>query len=159
VAKVRGRGWWTSPRWIERSGEWARKKAAQRDGDKDPEQLLADKEALLATCIRIFGVDGGPTARGREGVAAALTSLGRHSEALALRKEVVSANERNLGDRHEYTLDSQLSYARSLHAVGDHSDAIDLCRNVLAVREEQLGVDHEDTKRTKRVLDRLVAET
>jgi len=104
-------------------------------------------------------VDGGPTARGREGVAAALTSLGRHSEALALRKEVVSANERNLGDRHEYTLDSQLSYARSLHAVGDHSDAIDLCRNVLAVREEQLGVDHEDTKRTKRVLDRLVAET
>jgi hypothetical protein len=61
--------------------------------NEDPEKLLRQREDLLATQIRVFGPDGGPTANARADVAEQLEAMGRFPEARLLRLEVLAATD------------------------------------------------------------------
>ena len=91
-----------------------------------PEERIEMIEESIQFCIRTTGVDGGPTANGRELLATCLEDADRWVEARVLREEVLSARRRNLGDEERFTLSAELYLAINLSHFGLNADALPL---------------------------------
>ena len=48
---------------------WAERKVEHLDAERDPEEVLEERQQLLERQIKVHGVDGGPTANARGDVA------------------------------------------------------------------------------------------
>ena len=115
------------------------------------------KLGLVDTQVRMFGVDGGPTANGRAEVARQLESMGRWVEARVFWEQVVAAYRRNRGADDLMTVQSEEFLALNLAKSGLHQDAINLMDHVVAVYRQALGPDHEETTRAIRFRERIKA--
>jgi len=72
--------------------------------------------------------------------------LGRHSEALKLRKETFVLQKRILGPEDPHTLSSKNNLATSYTVFGRHIEALELHEQILDVRKRTLGADHPLTQ-------------
>ena len=149
-----GRGWHTSPRWVDSLFSKA-KKWAFRTANYTPEEALEAAESGLTLQIRLYGPDGGPTAASRGDVARQLEQLGRLTEARLLREESFAAYQRRLGDEHRYTLDSELWLGMNLKPSGLPHDARSHFAHVCEVRRRILGPDDQQTQLAERFLASL----
>jgi hypothetical protein len=147
-----GRGWWVNPRPLGAVADWAGKAADRLSRKESSEQRLKGMESVLATQIRIFGPDGGPTARARAGVAEQLERMERLTEAQLLRHEVVNANRRHLGGEHPHTLIAEMWLAINLRDQGLGQDARPLFEHVYEVRRRTLGPVDLQTVQAERYL-------
>jgi eukaryotic-like serine/threonine-protein kinase len=149
-----GRGWHTSPRWVDSLFSKA-KTWAFRTADYTPEEALEAAEKGLALQIRLYGPDGGPTAASRGDVARQLERMGRLTEARLLREESLAAYQRRLGVEHRYTLDAELWLGMNLKAAGLPEEARSHFVHVCEVRRRILGPDDEQTHLAERFLASL----
>jgi hypothetical protein len=147
-----GRGWWVNPKALGTVAEWAGKAADRLSKRESPEQRLKRMESALAMQIRIFGPDGGPTARARAAVAEQLEGMGRLTEAQLLRQAVLNANRRHLGDEHPHTLIAEGWLAINLRDQGLGEAARPLFKHVYEVRRRTLGPGDQQTVQAERYL-------
>lgn len=81
-------------------------------------------------------------------LANSVQALGRHAEALELRKETLALRKAKLAPDHPHTLISMNSLASSFVALGRYAEAQELYEETLALRKSKLGADHPDTLET-----------
>jgi len=119
------------------------------EAEQDPEKLLQMMLNLLDKEIRMFGVDGGPTANARLRIARQLESMGRRDEARVYLEQVVASYRRNRGDDDLMTAQKEEFLAVSLAEDGLTADAVGLLEHVESVYRSVLGNDNEETKRVR----------
>jgi tetratricopeptide (TPR) repeat protein len=91
------------------------------------------------------------------GLAWGYAALGRHTNALKLREEVLTVRRTRLGADNPDTLLSMYDLAHSYAALGRHADALKLRERTLTLRRARLGPDHPDTLRSMQdVADSLI---
>lgn len=156
MTRTSGLGWWKTPKWLRAHGNWVRRVSEGLVKDEAPEWRVKQLEDVLAAQIRLFGLDGGPTANARDDLAKQLEGMGRFTEARILREEVFAANQRHRGDEDSDTLTAEERLALNLANSGLTEDAKPLLAHICEVRLRTLGPEHKDTQRVARVLKRLV---
>jgi tetratricopeptide (TPR) repeat protein len=77
-------------------------------------------------------------------LAASYSKLGRHEEAMDLRKKTKGASQKTLGSEHPDTLLSVNNVAASYSKLGRH-EAMDLREKTLEARQRTQGCEHPDT--------------
>jgi hypothetical protein len=155
VVEADGRGWFTVPAWFRKIGDWGYGFFERATKHKDPEVNLERAENNLATTIRQFGPDGGPTANARALVADRLEEMDRYTEALLLRQDVLDAQRRRRGDLDPVTLRAELYLGFNLGHTGFYDEAKPLFRHVLEKGPVVLGADHSEVRAARRWLDAL----
>lgn len=151
VAEGRDSGWWIGPKWVQGVGSRV-EKAAEALLPENPEKRLEWYEASLRDQIRLYGPDGGPTARCRANVAKQLESMGRLAEARLLWMEVLSAFQKHLGKDHPATLDVESWLVRNLSSSGMTEAARMGARHLYAARLRVNGPDDKETLWVERLL-------
>lgn len=146
VSDPKGRGWQKRPI-LSRLGSVARKTALRFDGNYTPDEHIEMAEQRLRILTRTYGVDGGPTAKGRADLAERLEHADRWTEARVLREEVLDARRRNLGADHQETLSAELWLARNLSRDGMHEQAL-----ALATHARDGAVDDEHRQGAERMV-------
>ena len=136
----------------------ARKAVDRLDAGSDPEDILERRRRLLDRQIKVFGIDGGPTANSRADVAEQLEKMDRLPEARVLREEVVVAYRRNRGADDLFTVDSEEWLAANLMRSGMTADARPLLDHIVDIRLRTLGAQHEATRRAQRRLSATTPE-
>ncbi len=81
----------------------------------------------------------------RDGRADALTSAGRHEDALPLRREVLAGFRTERGDAHPTTVTAILDLAGTLYSLGQFQECRDLEAEAVQIRRETLGPEHRAT--------------
>jgi hypothetical protein len=145
MARPDGRGWSNPPKLLKKLGERAHNLAERMNKNDPPEELLHRMEVLLARQIRLFGLDGGPTANARGAVAKQLERLGRLPEARLLREEILAAQRHHRGAEDPQTLNAELWLAINLRNQGLPEDARPFFVHVCEARRRVLGPDDEET--------------
>jgi hypothetical protein len=130
----------------------ADKETERLSAGEDPEKVLRRLKRVLDLQIKVFGVDGGPTAKARFQVAMQLEKMGRLAEARVFLNEVVAAYSRNRGADDRYTLEYEEWLAANLMKSGLMDQARPLMMHVCDVRSRTLGPDDDGTKRARRRL-------
>jgi hypothetical protein len=151
VAEGRDSGWWIGPEWVRDIGSRIEKTVEARLPD-DPEARLGLYEKSLADLIRVYGPDGGPTAKGRAKVAKQLETMGRLAEARLLWVEVLSAFRKHLGSDHPATLDVESWLVRNLSVSGMTEPARLGAGHLYAARLRVNGPDDKETLWVERLL-------
>ena len=77
-------------------------------------------------------------------MARAIGDQGRYAEAEKMQREVLAAQERELGADHPSTLATAGNLATTLSKQGQYAEAEKMQREVLAAQERELGADHPD---------------
>jgi hypothetical protein len=72
-------------------------------------------------------------------------ALGRHADALKLRKETLALRKARLGPDHPDTLMSMNNLANSYNDLGRNAEALKLREETLALQKAKLGPDHPET--------------
>ena len=150
-----GSGWWDRPRWLGATGSWAVWLGRHLTRDKDSDWVVKRYEENVATQIRRFGPDGGPTANARSLLAMELESGGRIAEAQLLRREVLNAYRRNRDAEDRDVLGAEEGLAVNLAESGMFTEARPLFEHVRDVRGRILGSDDSDTLRPARWLSAM----
>ena len=123
------------PRWWDEVLNW-RERRRERLADTPAEQLeLA--EARLACCLERRGPDSWRTINAMEAVAKYREALGRHAEALPLRRQVVKRRRKELGHDDQLTLAAEARLAVTLLELGRADEAKPLLVHV----RERLAAD------------------
>jgi serine/threonine protein kinase len=102
-------------------------------------------EAARSLYSRNLGPDHRDTLRSMDLLAAAYSGLGRHADALKLKKEMLALQKAKLGPDNSNTLMSMGRLATSYSNVGLHADALKLNEETLALQKAKLGPDHPYT--------------
>ncbi len=101
---------------------------------------------------KLYTVHGGPdhpdTLRSIESLATSSGDLGRHTDALQLRLEVLTRRQAQLGPDHPDTVASMSELAKSYNALGRHAEALELREQTLSLRKVRPGPNHPDTLAT-----------
>ena len=126
-------------------------RAAEAHLPDDPDARLAVYEESLADLIRLYGPDGGPTAKGRANVAKQLETMGRLAEARLLWLSP-SAFRKHLGRDDPMTLDVDTWLVRNLSMSGMTEPAKVGAEHLYAARLRVNGPDHKDTLWVERLL-------
>jgi tetratricopeptide (TPR) repeat protein len=92
-----------------------------------------------------FGKEHPNTLASRNDLANALDQQGKHAEAEAEHRAVLTIRERVLGAEHPATLGSRNNLANALDAQGKHAEVEAEHHAVLAIRERVQGAEHPDT--------------
>jgi hypothetical protein len=159
VAEGRDSGWWIGPKWVRGIGSRLQTAAEDHLLPDDPEARLELYERSLADMIRLYGPDGGPTAKGRANVAKQLEAMGRLAEARLLWVEVLKAFRKHLGEDHPDTLDVESWLVQNLSSSG-MTDATRLgARHLYAARLRVNGPDDKETLWVERLLVSLGDES
>jgi tetratricopeptide (TPR) repeat protein len=109
-------------------------------------RLAAEQhEAARALYAQHLGPDHPDTLLSINEVAYCYYSLGRHTEALKLREEILPLQQAKLGPDHPHTLFTMMHVADSYEALGWHADALKLREENLRLWEAKLGPDHDGT--------------
>lgn len=124
---------------------------AKRYEDKlSTDEKISIAEREVRTQIRLFGVDGGPTANARKDLAERLEGADRWIEARVLREEVLAGRRRHLGADHRETLVAELWLARNLSRDCIYDQAL-----ALAVHARDGFVDQEDIEAAERAVSSI----
>jgi hypothetical protein len=154
VAEGRGSGWWLRPKWLRgiggRLGD-----AIEARLPEDPNARLELLETSLSDQIKIYGPDGGPTAKVRSLIAKQLEAMGRYAEARLLWVEVLTASRKHLGDDAPDTLDAETWLVRNLVISGMSDAARSGAQHLYAARLKVNGPDDKTTLWVERLLVNL----
>jgi hypothetical protein len=110
------------------------------------EAALSVQEATLAT-MRRLGRSEEQMLVMQGNLASTYQGLGRHEEALRLRRDVYSGTLQLLGGEHQRTLRAAFNYALSLHQLRRFEETKTLMRNTIPVAQRVFGESHELTLR------------
>jgi len=127
-------------RWFRWTGEianWAERRAERSVGS--PEEGLTLAENRLAKSLSAEGPDAWRTINAMESVARFRERLGRYSDALPLRRQVVDARRSQLGTEDRLTLAAEARLAITLIELREPSEAKPLLAHVLGVMTEAQG--------------------
>jgi eukaryotic-like serine/threonine-protein kinase len=114
---------------------------AAESADLSPEAALQAARATLDWSIRHRGPDSSMTIKAKSEVAHQLERAGQYDEALALRADVVTQLQGQIGAEHPNTLAAEGLQAFDLDRLGHHTEAQHLFEHVLAGRTTDLGLD------------------
>lgn len=117
-----------------------------------PEETLEFLEDALATAVRLFGTDGGPTAVARREVAKQLQEMGRFQEAHLLYSESYAAMLRHREPDELATVLAEEWLAQSHLSLGHTDEGRRMYRHVLEVYQRRFGDNDEATLRAKQFL-------
>ena len=141
-------GWgWGRHRWLIHPARWAYRFLHRSERYADPEKMVRGYEDAIATSIRIFGPDGGPTNNGRHHLATELERTGQLAEARVLREEVLNAYRRHRDSEDPGVLAAEEYLAANLYRSGMFDEARPLFTHVRDSRERTLGSEDPATQR------------
>ncbi|KAH8833306.1 hypothetical protein DL96DRAFT_720121 [Flagelloscypha sp. PMI_526] len=92
-----------------------------------------------------LGAEHPDTLTSMHNLAQTYSYLGRHSEALELKEQVVELTKQILGHEHPHTLSSMHILAQTYSDLGLHSLALGLQEHVFELRKRILGLEHPHT--------------
>jgi serine/threonine protein kinase/tetratricopeptide (TPR) repeat protein len=128
--------------------------ALARSGLGDALRSKGDLNGAIASYRQAIELNSGLT-EAYLALARALGAQGNHAEALAtlLRwlgplEEALKQKTRDLGPRHEETIEAMYHLADAYYSVGRFRDGLRLHEKVLEFQKARLGLDHEDTLKT-----------
>ena len=109
-----------------------------------PDEALPALEATVALKRRYWPHNEGSILIAQSGLASGLAALGRHDEALVLKREIYTRRVATLGVSHETTLLDGNNLAISLTKLELWDESITLQRDqLLPAARRSLGADHE----------------
>ena len=122
------------------------------------EAALSVKETELAM-KRCHGTDEESLLVLQSNLAMCYRRLGRHKEALALKREVYLGKCRLRGDRSEAAFSDAISLVISLCDTGNEAEALSFLRERLPVAQDAFGPDHQWTLWLRRQLARILLDS
>ena len=117
------------------------------------EQVLAERERVLAESKRLLGADHPDTLTVRSNLAGAYKSVGRFGEAIELYEQVLADRVRVLGADHPDTLNTRNNLAVAYYSIGRFGEAIDAWEELLLDCQRVLGPEHPLTKLVQKNLE------
>jgi tetratricopeptide (TPR) repeat protein len=112
VAGSTGRRWIAFPQWTDEVVNWVERRAER--SVESPEDRLELAERRLAKSLQKQGPESWRSINAMEAVANSRVRVGRYSEALPLRRQVVDGRRKHLGTDHRLTLAAEARLAVTL---------------------------------------------
>jgi hypothetical protein len=99
-------------------------------------------ECCLAEYTELLGPDDVHTLDCARSLAHSLSQLGKHTEAVAILRDIATRSKRTFGPENAATLDSMYRLADALLAQGKHDEALAMYVEIMPVMKRVFGPDH-----------------